>query len=146
MTRSTGIWRRVLVLAGAGGLGFWAANFLISLTPIAAEYRAALSIPYLPMLLAALLCGLIIGLCVSYFLLRFFDRIPTKSPILKSLILTFIVLIILTILIEGPSSLFTRTSDTLRYFLIGLVFNVLRILALGTVVGCLYDKVRGGAR
>jgi hypothetical protein len=146
MTRSTGIWRRVLVLAGAGGLGFWAANFLISLTPIAAEYRAALSIPYLPMLLAALLGGLTIGLCVSYFLLRFFDRIPTKSPILKSLILTFIVLIILTILIEGPSSLFTRTSDTLRYFLIGLVFNVLRILALGTVVGCLYDKVRGGAR
>ena len=146
MTRSTGIWRRVLVLAGAGGLGFWAANFLISLTPIAAEYRAALSIPYLPMLLAALLGGLSIGLCVSYFLLRFFDRIPTQSPILKSLMLTFIVLIILTILVEGPSSLFTRTSDALRYFLIGLVFNVLRILALGTVVGCLYDKVKGGAR
>jgi hypothetical protein len=146
MTRSTGIWRRVLVLAGAGGLGFWAANFLISLTPIAAEYRAALSIPYLPMLLAALLGGLSIGLCVSYFLLRFFDRIPTQSPILKSLILTFIVLIILTILVEGPSSLFTRTSDALRYFLIGLVFNVLRVLALGTVVGCLYDKVKGGAR
>ena len=146
MTRSRGIWRSVLVLACAGGLGFWTANFLISLTPTAAEYRAALSIPYLPMLLAALLGGLTIGLCVSYFLLRFFDRIPTKSPILKSLILTFIVLIILTILIEGPSSLFTRTSDTLRYFLIGLVFNVLRILALGTVVGCLYDKVRGGAR
>ena len=146
MTRSTGIWRRVLVLAGAGGLGFWAANFLISLTPIAAEYRAALSIPYLPMLLAALLGGLSIGLCVSYFLVRFFDRIPTQSPILKSLILTFIVLIILTILVEGPSSLFTRTSDALRYFLIGLVFNVLRILALGTVVGCLYDKVKGGAR
>ncbi len=146
MTGSTGIWRRVLVLAGAGGLGFWAANFLISLTPTAAEYRAALSIPYLPMLLAALSGGLIIGLCVSYFLLRFFDRIPTQSPILKSLILTLIVLIILTTLVEGPSSLFTRTSDALRYFLIGLVFNVLRILAHGTVVGCLYDKVQGGAR
>ena len=146
MTRSTGLWTRVLVLAGAGGLGFWAANFLISLTPIAAEYRAALSIPYLPMLLAALLGGLSIGLCVSYFLLRFFDRIPTQSPILKSLMLTFIVLIILTILVEGPSSFFTRTSDALRYFLIGLVFNVLRVLALGTAVGCLYDKVKGGAR
>jgi len=146
MTRSTGLWTRVLVLAGAGGLGFWAVNFLISLTPIAAEYRAALSIPYLPMLLAALLGGLSIGLCVSYFLLRFFDRIPTKSPILKSLILTFIVLIILTILVEGPSSFFTRTSDALRYFLIGFVFNVLRFLALGIAVGHLYDKLKGGAR
>jgi hypothetical protein len=146
MTRSTGIWRRVLVLASAGGLGFWAANFLISLTPIAAEYRAALSIPYLPMLLAALLGGLIIGFCVSCFLLRFFDRIPAKNPILKSVLLSFIVLIIVTILVEGPASLFTRTGDALRYFLIGLVFNVVRILALGIVVGHLYDKLKGGAR
>jgi hypothetical protein len=144
MTRSRGNWRKVFVLAGAGGLGFWAANFLISLTPIAAEYRAAFSISYLPMLLAALFGGLIIGFCVSCFLLRFFDRIPAGNPILKSILLSFIVLIIVTILIEGPASLFTRTSDALRYFLLGLVFNVLRILALGTVIGCLYDTLKGG--
>jgi quinol-cytochrome oxidoreductase complex cytochrome b subunit len=145
MTQLKGIWRKALVLAVAGGLGFWAANFAISLTPIAAEYRAALSIPYLPMLLASLLGGLIIGFCVSYFLLRFFDRIPTKNPILKSVILSFIVLIIVTILIEGPASFLTPTSDALRYFLIGAVFNVLRILALGIVVGHLCDKLSGGA-
>src|SRR5512147_2156597 len=94
----------------AGGLGFWVANFAISLTPIAAEYRAAISISYLPMLLAALLGGLIIAFCVSYFLLRFFDKIPTQDPISKSVILSFIVLIILTILIGGPSS-FLATGD-----------------------------------
>ena len=144
MTRLKGIWARAFVLAIAGGLGFWAANFAISLTPIAAEYRAALSIPYLPMLLASLLGGLIIGFCVSYFLLRFFDRIPTKNPILKSVLLSLVVLIIVTILTEGPARLLTTTSHAPRYFLIGTVFNVLRILALGVVVGHLYGKLNGG--
>ena len=143
MTQSKKIRRKAFVLAIAGGLGFWVANFAISRTPIAAEYRAALSISYLPMLLETLLGGLIIGFCVSYFLLRFFDKIPTKNPILKSIILSFIVLIIVTILIGGPSS-FLATSDVLRYFLIGTIFNVLRILALGIVVGHLYDKLNGG--
>ena len=138
------IWRKALVLAVAGGLGFWVANFAISRTPIAAEYRAALSISYLPMLLECLLGGLVIGFCVSYFLLRFFDKIPTKNPILKSVILSFIVIIV-TILIEVPASFLTTTSDALRFFLIGAVFNVLRILALGIVVGHLYDKLKGGA-
>ena len=144
MTRLKGIWARALVLAIAGGLGFWAANFAISLTPIAAEYRAALSISYLPMLLESLLGGMIIGFCVSYFLLRFFNKIPTKNPILKSILLSLTVLIIVTILVEGPARLLTATSDALRYFLIGAVFNVLRFLALGVVVGHLYGKLDEG--
>jgi hypothetical protein len=143
MTRSKVIWRNVFVLAVAGGLAFWLANFAISQTPIAAEYRAALSISYYPMLLEALLGGLIIGFCVSYFLLRFFDKIPTKNPILKSVILSFIVLIIVTITIGGPSS-FLATSDVLRYFLIGTIFNVLRILALGIGIGYLYRRLYKG--
>jgi hypothetical protein len=134
MNGSKGIWRKVLVLAVAGGLAFWLANFAISRTPIAAEYRAALSISYFPMLLESLIGGLIIGLGVSYFLVRFFDKIPTKDPILKSVILSFIVLIIVTISIGGPSS-FLTTSDVLRYFLIGTIFNLIRILALGLAIG-----------
>jgi hypothetical protein len=135
--------KEMTILAVAGGLGFWVANFAISLTPIAAEYRAALSISYFPMFLEALLGGLIIGFCVSYFLLRFFDKIPTKNPILKSVILSFIVLIIVTILLGGPSS-FLATSDVLRYFLIGTIFNVLRFLALGIGIGYLYKRLNGG--
>jgi len=136
--------KEMTILAVAGGLGFWVANFAISLTPIAAEYRAALSISYFPMLLESLLGGLIIGFCVSYFLLRLFDKIPTKNPIIKSVILSSIVLIMVTILIGGPSS-FLATSDVLRYFLIGTMFNVIRILALGIGIGYLCDKLNGGA-
>jgi hypothetical protein len=140
MIRSKEIWKKMLVLAIAGGSGFWLANFVISRTPIAAEYRAALSIAYLPMLLESLLGGLVIGLCVSYGLIRFFDRIPTGNPMLKAVIVSFIVLIIVTIVIEVPASFLTTTNGALRYFIIGTIFNVLRILALGIVIGCLYKR------
>jgi len=143
MIHSKEIWRKAPILAIAGGLAFWVANFAISRTSIAAEYRAALSISYYPMLLESLLGGLIIGFCVSYFLLRFFDKIPTQDPISKSVILTFIVLIIVTILIGGPSS-FLATSDVLRYFLIGTIFNVIRFLALGIGIGYLYRRLYKG--
>jgi NhaP-type Na+/H+ and K+/H+ antiporter len=143
MTHLKEIWKKASILAVAGGLAFWLANFAISLTPIAAEYRAALSISYFPMLLESLIAGLIIGFCVSYFLLRFFDKVPTQNPILKSVILSFIVLIIVTISIGGPSS-FLATSDVLRYFLIGTMFNVIRILALGIGIGYLYRRLYKG--
>lgn len=136
--------KEMTILAIAGGLGFWVTNFAISLTPIAAEYRAALSISYLPMLLEALLGGLMIGFCVSYCLLRFFDKLPTKNSVLKSVILSFIVLLIVTILIEVPAKFLTTTNDAWHYFLIGAMFNVIRILALGIVIGYLYDKLHGG--
>ena len=141
MTQSKEIWRKVVILAVVGGLAFWVTNFAISRTPIAAEYRAALSISYFPMLLEALVGGLIIGFGVSYFLLRFFEKIPTKNPILKSVILSFIALIIVTILLEVPSHFLTPNSDPMRYFLIDALFNVLRILALGIVIGYLYKRL-----
>ena len=144
MTRSKVTWRNVFILAVAGGLAFWAANFAISRTPIAAEYRAALSVSYFPMLLEALLGGLMIAFCVSYCLLRFFDKIPTQDPISKSVILTFIVLIVVTITIGGPSS-FLATGNVLRYFLIGTIINVIRILALGIGIGYLCKKLNGDA-
>lgn len=144
MIQSKVIRKNVFVLTVVGGLAFWLANFAISRTPIAAEYRTALSISYYPMLVQSLIAGLIIGFCVSYFLLRFFDKIPTKNAILKSVILSFIVLIIVTILIGGPSS-FLTPNDPLRYFLIGALFNVLRILALGIGIGYLYKRLYGSA-
>ena len=143
MYGSKGIWRMVLVLAAVGGLAFWVVNFAISRTPIAAEYRAALSISYFPMLIEALIGGLIIGLGVSYFLLRFFDRIPVKDPIIKSVILSLIVLLIVTVSVGNPSS-FYGTSDVSRYFLIGTIINILRILALGIAIGFLYIRLYQG--
>jgi hypothetical protein len=142
MKNSKGTWKKVFVLTLVGGLAFWLANFAISRTPIAAEYRAAMSISYYPMLLESLIGGLIIGFLVGYPLLRFFDKIPAKDPILKSVILSSIVLVIVTILLGGPSS-FLATGNVLRYFLIGTMFNVIRILALGIGIGYLYNKVNG---
>jgi hypothetical protein len=134
MKNLKGIWKNAFVLTLVGGLAFWLANFAISRTPIAAEYRAAMSISYLPMLLESLFGGLITGLWVSFPLLRFFDRIPVKDPILKSVILSLIVLVIVTILIGGPSS-FYATNNVMRYFIIGTIINVIRILALGIAIG-----------
>jgi hypothetical protein len=134
MNNAKGTWKKVLVLSLVGGLAFWLANFAISRTPIAAEYRAAMSISYYPMLLESLIGGLIIGAWVSYLLLRFFNRIPAKDPILKSIFLSSLVLVIVTILLGGPSS-FYATNNVLRYFIIGTVFNVIRILSLGLAIG-----------
>jgi hypothetical protein len=134
MKNSKGIWKNAFVLTLVGGFAFWLANFAISRTPIAAEYRAAMSISYNPMLLESLMGGLIIGLWVGYPLLRFFDKIPAKGPILKSIFLSLIVLVIVTFLIGGPSSFYATTNVT-RYFIISTIINVIRILALGIAIG-----------
>ena len=139
MKNSKGNLKKVFVLTLVGGLAFWLANFAISRTAIAAEYRSAMSISYYPMLLESLIGGLIIGFWVSYPLLRFFDRIPGKDPILKSVILSSLVLVIVTILLGGPSS-FYATNNVLRYFIIGTIFNVIRILVLGITIGYVYKR------
>jgi hypothetical protein len=143
---STILSKNLFILTIGGGVAFWVANFAISLTPIAAEYRAALSISYYPMLLESLLGSLMIGFCVSYFLLRFFYKLPTKNPIVKSVLLSFIVLIMVTMLIEVPAKFLAPTSDALHYFLIGTLFNVIRIPALGIAIGYLYSKLNGRVR
>lgn len=134
MKNSKGFWKKIFILTLVGGLAFWLANFAISRTAIAAEYRAAMSISYYPMLLESLIGGLIIGIWVSYPLLRFYDRIPGKDPILKSVMLSLFVLVIVTILIGGPSS-FYATNNVLRYFIFGTTINVIRVLALGIAIG-----------
>ncbi len=135
------ILKKVLVLTLVGGMAFWLANLAISRTGIAAEYRAAMSISYYPMLLESLIGGLIIGLWVSFLLLRFFDNVPTKDPILKSVLLSSLVLVIVTIVPGGPSS-FIATSNVVRYFTIGTVFNAIRITALGIAIGVVCKRFK----
>ena len=140
-TRQTSyeFYKRLFKLTIGGGMAFWAITFAFSLLPIAAEFRAALSIPYIQVVLVeSLLGGLIIGFLVSYFLLRFFDKIPTKNPIPKSVILSFVALGIIFILLGVAAS---RTSDTLHVFLIGAMLNVPRFLLLGIVIGYLYKRL-----
>jgi hypothetical protein len=132
--------RKLCKLTIVGGAAFWATNFAISLTPIAAEYRDALSISYFPMIVESLLGGLIIGFFVSLFLLRFFDRIPTDNPIVKSVIISIIGLVLITLLLQVPV-VYSTPNDALRYFLIGTMFNVIRILALGITIGYLFKRL-----
>lgn len=128
-------WRTVAVLALAGGAAFWIANFAISLTPIAAEYRAALSISYVPMLLEALAGGLVLGFGVSMALIRFADRVPGRNSLQKALLLSLVALAVATVVIELPAKMTAGIPDPVRYLVIGTVFNTIRILALGLVVG-----------
>jgi hypothetical protein len=134
--------KKLLMLAAAGGAAFWMTDLVISVSPIAAEYRAAFSISYLPnALLEALAGGLIISCCVSFFLFRFFDKIPTKYPILKALILSFAAMLMIEVL-----STLANPSNASVYLLIDTEMNGPRFLALGMVVGHLYKKLNGSVR
>jgi F0F1-type ATP synthase assembly protein I len=133
--------KKLYKLTGAGGAAFWLTDFVISVSPIAAEYRAAFSISNLPVALAeALVGGLIIGCCVSYFLLRFFDKIPTKNPIVKALILSFAAMVIIEVL-----STLVNPNHASVYLLIDTGMNLPRFLALGIVIGYLYKRLHGSA-
>lgn len=123
--------RSTILLGAAGGAAFWVVNLAISLTPLGAEYRAALSIPYLPMLLEALAGGLLIGLLVAYVLQRFSDRIPSMSPLLKAIALSGAAVVAAAVLIPGPDP---------RSALLGLLINTLRIVALGATIGVLHTR------
>jgi len=131
-------YKKLFKLTIGGGVAFWAITIALSLLPMMAEFRAALSIPYVEgALVEPLLGGMIIACCVSYFLLRSFDKISTKNPILKSVILGFVALGIVFILLGVAAS---RTSDALHIFLIGVTFNMPRFLVLGIVIGYLYNR------
>ena len=65
--------KKLFKLTIGGGVAFWAFTIAFSLLPMMAEFRAALSIPYISgAIVEPLLGGMIISCCVSYFLLRFF--------------------------------------------------------------------------
>jgi hypothetical protein len=132
-------YKKLFKLTIGGAVAFWATTIALSLLPMMAEFRAALSIPYIEGALEEpLLGGMIIACCLSYFLLRFFDKIPTKNPIPKSVIVSFVAMGIVFILLGVAAS---RTSDALHIFLIGVTFNIPRFLFLGIVIGYLYKRL-----
>jgi hypothetical protein len=131
--------KNLFILAVGGGAAFWTFTVAFSMLPIMAEFRAALSIPYISgALVDPLFGGLLISFCVSYFLLRFFDNIPTKNPILNSMLLSLVVLGINFIMLTVAAS---RTSDALHVFIIGAMLNIPRYLILGLVIGNLYQRL-----
>ena len=131
--------KKLLMLAAAGGAAFWITDFVISVSPISAQYKAAFSISSLPVALAeAFVGGMVIALCVSFFLLRFFDRIPGKKLISKALILSLGAMILIEIL-----STLVNPNNAYVYLLVDTGMNAPRFLVLGLVIGYLFDKHKG---
>ena len=127
----TGWW--VPALAGAGA--FWLANLVISMTPVAAGYRSALSVPYVPMLVEAAAGGLVIAGAVAYLLTRYAERAPGVGPLGKALTLALGALALLTVLVEVPAKLRSGVADPGHWLLVATAFNTIRILALGVTIG-----------
>ncbi len=135
MRSATVPWGRVIRPTLAGGLAFWAANFAISLTPVAAAYRAALSIPYWPMTVAALGGGLLIAGCVNGLLLAVQDRLPGGSSIVKATLFS-----LLAMGIVEAFSILVDIDHLSIYHVIGVAMNVPRFVALGVTLGWLFDR------
>lgn len=123
----------VRVLAGAGA--FWLVNLFISLTPIAADYRSALSIPYVPMLVEAAVGGLLIAGGMVLVLARFAEHVPGRDPLARALVLSAVALVLFTVLVEVPAKLPSDVTDPGRWLLVAAFINALRLLALGLAIG-----------
>lgn len=133
-------------LVACGAAAFWLSNFVISLTPVAGDYRAALSIAYFPMLVEALVGGLVLALCVALSLVHSYDRIPTGNAVSKAVVLSGMAFVVLTVAVEVPAKFGSGISDAGYYFLVAAAINLLRILALGLAIGGLYAlRVTGPA-
>ena len=131
--------KKLLKLAAAGGAAFWIIDFVMAVSPIASEYKAAFSISSLPVaLVEALTGGVVIALCISFFLLRFFERIPGKTPIFKALILGFFIMVMIEVI-----SALANPAHASVYLLLDTGMNTPRFLALGLVMGYLFTKEKG---
>ena len=131
--------KKLLKLAAAGGAAFWIIDFVMAVSPIASEYKAAFSISSLPVaLVEALTGGVVIALCISFFLLRFFERIPGKTPIFKALILGFFIMVMIEVI-----SALANPAHASVYLLLDTGMNTPRFLALGLVMGYLFNKKKG---
>ncbi|WP_185747052.1 hypothetical protein [Humibacillus xanthopallidus] len=120
-------------LAGAGA--FWLANLVISLTPVASDYRSALSIEYGSMLLEAAVGGLVVSVAVTLVLVRFPRRIRGDGPVRKALTVAACALAVVTVFVEVPSKLLAGVDDPLKWLIVATAINAVRVLAMGLAIG-----------
>lgn len=121
--------------AVAGAVAFWSANLVISVTPIAAAYRSALSIAYWPMLVEAAVGGLLTASVVAVVLVRYPHRVPGNGALSRALWLSATAVVLLTVFVEMPSKLASGVPHPGHWLLVATAFNVIRVLALGVAIG-----------
>jgi hypothetical protein len=131
--RSAGAWWWVPALAGAAA--FWLASLAILLTAVVADFRSALSIPYVPMLVEAAAGGLVVAGAVVFLLTRLADHLPGRGPLGKVLVLVAIALVLLDVFVGVPFTLRSDVADPGHWLVVQPVFNAIRVLALGVAVG-----------
>jgi hypothetical protein len=129
---SPGEW---LALTLAGAVAFWTTNLVISLTPVASAYRAALSIEYVPMLVEAAVGGVVVAGVVALLLVRFPRRVPGTGPVGRALLFATCALVVVTLVLEVPSKFGADVDDPFRWLLVATAFNTVRVLALGLAIG-----------
>ena len=137
-SRPPGARRSILTLSG--GAAFWLSNLAISMTPIAAEYRLALSISYVPMLLEAAVGGLLVAGAVALLFTRFPNRVPGRGPLSQATLLAVVGLLLITALLEAPTKLGAELAEPGRWLLVATVFNTIRFLALGVTIGLIAKR------
>ncbi|MGB8019695.1 MAG: hypothetical protein WCF04_00540 [Candidatus Nanopelagicales bacterium] len=115
------------------------------MTPIAAAYRSALSITYVPMLVEAAVGGLVIASAVTLVLVRYPERVPGTGPLSRALWLSAAALVFLTVFVEVPSKLLSGVPNPGYWLLVATVFNVIRVLALGVAIGLVNRAGQAGA-
>jgi hypothetical protein len=136
--------RPLLPLTVAGAAAFWGTNLLISLTPPAADYRAATHISYAPMLAEALLGGLILSALVSAGVIRLQHHDAVRAPVQTSMLLALAAFVAVSALIELPGKLTTGPDRPWRELAVATAINALRITALGLAIGYAAERARRG--
>jgi hypothetical protein len=119
----------------AGAAAFWLTNLAISATPVAAGYRSALSIPYVPMVAEAAAGGLVLGSALASLLVRYPARIPGSDLLSKALLLGAVTVVLVTMCLELPSKLSSDVDQPAHWLLVATEFNAVRILALAVTIG-----------
>ena len=125
--------------AVTGAAAFWLANLSISATAMAADYRHALGIRYVPMLVEAAAGGLVLSGVLTFMLLRRPSKTPGPNLLVKALLLGAATLVILTVGVEAPSKLASGVDDAAHWLLVATIINLLRILVLAATVGLVAD-------
>lgn len=132
----------LLLLTVSGAFVFWIASFITSLTPIAAEYRAAYDNWSMQTVwVGAVFAGLLFGFLVSFFLLKSGKSSPVRYPLLRAVLLSLCALAAATLLIDLPHARQAQ-EKVLQYFLIGVMFNTIRFVLLGLAVGLVHRMFR----
>jgi hypothetical protein len=142
---SRGSLKKFAVLTLAGCLAFVATTFVFSRLPVAHEYREALSIDDVAgVFVGPFLGGLAIAGMISFLLLRFLKKLPQHTTILTSTLLSVGALFIATpLMLLSVSGI---GDGAVHYFMVGVMLNVPRFLALGVAVGYLHGTLHGSGR